>query len=132
MADSDKFLKDVDVVVFQPSYNVLKLEGGAGAGKTAAALGMVSWLINKQEEVVAYIDRDLAADPRWYKSFGIPIDDPDLFMVIQPNTNEKTLDLLRVLLQNKATVVIDGLHPFVGPSYTLVMVPNGVLIEESA
>lgn len=76
-----------------PRGRLINLYGLESSGKTTMALTMAAETCRRGGEVL-YIDWEHSIDIAYAKSLGVPIDDPDSFLLVQPETLEKGLAYL--------------------------------------
>jgi len=76
-----------------PKGRILNLYGHEGAGKTTIALTAAATTI-RNGGVVGYIDWEHEIVPDYALSLGVPIGDPDKFMLCQPDTLDDGIAIL--------------------------------------
>lgn len=70
-----------------PRERIMNLYGNPGAGKTTLALTAAA-SVTELGGTCAYIDFENEVEPRYAEILGVPITDPDKFILVQPTTLE--------------------------------------------
>lgn len=88
-----------------PRGRITQLYGQNSAGKTTLAL-TVAASVCAAGGTVAYIDWEHEVEPRYASTLGVPIDDPDHFILIQPNTLEEGMKSLILMISEGVDLVV--------------------------
>lgn len=88
-----------------PRGRVINLYGMESSGKTTLCLQAAAEVC-RAGGVVCYIDWEQAVDVAYAKKLGVPIDDPDQFLLVQPATFEKGLAILWTMVRAGVDLVI--------------------------
>lgn len=89
-----------------PKGRIIEIFGPESSGKTTLALHAIAEA-QKQGGNVAFIDVENALDPNYAKKIGIDIDN---FIISQPDSGEKALDIVESLIKSDqfSLIVIDS------------------------
>lgn len=91
-----------------PRGRISQIYGKESSGKTTLGLKACAQLCS-QGETVLYVDYEQAIDLSYAKSLGVPIDNPDLFELVQPRTLEEGLQIMLTYANfGVALIVIDS------------------------
>jgi recombination protein RecA len=85
-----------------PRGGIIELYGREAGGKTSTALKIVT-AYQKQGLTCAYIDIEHAFDPAWARILGV---DTDTLLLSQPDTLEKSTDIVDALVQSNEVDLI--------------------------
>jgi recombination protein RecA len=88
-----------------PRGRLVNLYGAESSGKTTFALTVAAETC-RRGGTVAYIDWEHAIDIAYAKNLGVPIDDPNAFVLYQPETFEKGLSYLWGLTKAGVDLVV--------------------------
>ncbi|MDV3167823.1 MAG: recombinase RecA [Candidatus Phytoplasma stylosanthis] len=89
-----------------PKGRIIEIYGLESSGKTTLALHAISEA-QKQNGNVAFVDVENALDINYAKKIGVDIDN---FIVSQPDSGEKALDIVETLIKSEAVslIVVDS------------------------
>ena len=76
-----------------PKGMISNIYGHESSGKTTVALEAAA-AVCARGGVVAFIDWEHAISPDYAQALGVPVDDPDRFYLVQPNTLEAGLSVM--------------------------------------
>lgn len=88
-----------------PKKCIVNLYGQESAGKTTVAL-TAAVQVCKNGGSVCYIDWENAIDVSYAKTLGIPLDDPDSFLLAQPESLEKGLVILWTMAKAGVDLIV--------------------------
>lgn len=88
-----------------PRGKISQLYGNAGAGKTTLALTAAAHVC-ANGGTVCYIDWENEVDPRYAKALGVPIGDPDHFVLEQPTTLEEGMKIMVQMAANGVDLIV--------------------------
>jgi len=88
-----------------PRGRLINLYGAEASGKTTMALTVAAETCGRGG-CVGFIDWEHAIDVAYAKSLGVPIDEPDRFLLLQPETLEKGLAYLWGMVKAGVDLVI--------------------------
>jgi len=88
-----------------PRGKISQLYGNAGSGKTTLALTAAAHVC-AAGGTVCYIDWENEVDPRYAKALGVPIGDPDRFILEQPNTLEQGMKIMVQMAANGVDLIV--------------------------
>ena len=88
-----------------PRARLINLYGAESSGKTTMALTVCAETCRRGGTVL-YIDWEHAIDIPYAKILGVPIDDPDSFLLVQPETLEKGLGYLWAMAKAGVDLIV--------------------------
>ena len=88
-----------------PRARVVNIYGMESSGKTTLCLQLAAETI-RNGGTVCYIDWEHAVDVAYAKALGVPMDDPDSFLLVQPPTFEKGLSILWTMVRAGVDLVV--------------------------
>lgn len=88
-----------------PKGGIVNLYGQESSGKTTFAL-MVAAQVCAAGGTVAYVDWENAIDVQYSKSIGVPVDDPNKFMLIQPGSLEQGISAIHVMAKSGISLIV--------------------------
>jgi len=88
-----------------PRGRIMNLYGNPGAGKTTLALTAAA-SVCELGGTVAYIDWENEVEPRYAEILGVPITDPEKFVLIQPTTLEDGIRYAAIMCREGVDLVV--------------------------
>lgn len=88
-----------------PRGRITQLYGQNSAGKTTLALTL-SASVCAVGGTVAYIDWEHEVEPRYAKALGVPIEDPNRFILVQPDTLEQGMKAMTLFIQEGVDLIV--------------------------
>lgn len=88
-----------------PRKGLVNLYGQESSGKTTVAL-TVAGMTCAMGGTVCYIDWEHAVDVSYAKSLGVPIDNPEAFILAQPESLEKGMSILWTMAKAGADLIV--------------------------
>lgn len=88
-----------------PRGKILNLYGPEGSGKTTIALQTAAETI-KAGGTVCYIDWEHEIVPEYAMALGVPIGDPDKFMLMQPDTLDDGVAIIWTMATHGVTLIV--------------------------
>ena len=88
-----------------PVGKVISIYGHEASGKTTLALTAAASVI-AAGGTVAYIDWENEIQPRYASSLGVPVNDPNKFMLYQPDTLEEGIKIIWVMINAGVDLVV--------------------------
>lgn len=88
-----------------PRGRLVNIWGAESSGKTTLCLTAAAETCRRGGEV-CYIDWEHALDIPYAKALGVPIDDPEAFLLIQPETLEKGLSYLWAMAKGGVDLIV--------------------------
>jgi len=88
-----------------PRKCIINLYGQESSGKTTVALTAAA-MVCASGGTVCYIDWENAIDVAYAKSLGVPLDDPDSFLLAQPESLEKGLAILWTMAKAGVDLIV--------------------------
>jgi recombination protein RecA len=82
-----------------PKGAIIELRGKPSSGKTTSALQASAELWKREKGRTLFLDYERTLDPVYCRALGIETDNPDAFLVVQPDTFEDGANLFRRLLK---------------------------------
>lgn len=92
-----------------PEGRIFEVFGAESSGKTTIALLIAKKYI-QEGKTVAFIDAEQAFNKSWARKLGIPVDDPEKFVLMQESVFENIFGAIRVLIEQGGVslVIIDS------------------------
>jgi recombination protein RecA len=88
-----------------PRGRITQLYGMNSAGKTTLALTICA-AVCAAGGTCAYIDWEHEVEPRYAAALGVPISDPDRFILLQPNTLEEGMKAMILFIQEGVELIV--------------------------
>lgn len=92
-----------------PEGRIFEVFGAESSGKTTIALLIAKKYI-ENGKTVAFIDAEQAFNKSWAKKLGIPVDDPEKFVLMQDSVFENIFGAIRMLIEQGGVslVIVDS------------------------
>lgn len=88
-----------------PEGRIFEVFGAESSGKTTIAL-LIAKKYAELGKTVAFIDVEQAFNKAWARKLGVPVDDPEKFVLVQNSVFEDIFGMIRVLMEQGGVSLI--------------------------
>lgn len=92
-----------------PEGRIFEIFGAESSGKTTIAL-LIAKKYAEMGKTVAFIDVEQAFNKTWARKLGVPVDDPNKFVLVQNSVFEDIFGMIRILMEEGGVslIIIDS------------------------